>query len=54
MWVTNALLALLMWQWQPIGTVIWQAHGAAQIALYSVFAFGWLVLLVSTFLTDHY
>ena len=54
MWVTNALLALLMWQWQPIGTVIWQAHGALQIALYGVFAFGWLVLLVSTFLTDHF
>ncbi len=54
MWVTNALLALLMWQWQPIGTVIWQAHGALQIALYGVFAFGWALLLVSTFLTDHF
>lgn len=54
MWVTNALLALLMWQWQPIGTVIWQTQGALQIALYGVFAFGWAVLLVSTFLTDHF
>ncbi len=54
MWVTNALLALLMWQWQPIGTVIWQAHGALQIVLYGLFAFGWLVLLISTFLTDHF
>ena len=54
MWVTNALLALLMWQWQPIGTVIWQAHGALQIALYGVFAFGWAMALASTFLTDHF
>ena len=54
MWVTNALLALLMWQWQPISAVIWQTHGAAQIVLYSLFAFGWALLLVSTFLTDHF
>jgi len=54
MWIANALLAFLMWQWQPIGTVVWQAQGMTQTFLYGVFAFGWALLLISTFLTDHF
>ncbi|MEO8386117.1 MAG: NnrU family protein [Betaproteobacteria bacterium] len=54
MWIANATLALLIWQWQPIGAVLWQANGWGQTVLYCVFAFGWLLLLVSTFLTDHF
>jgi len=54
MWIANALLAFLMWQWQPIGAVVWQAQGMAQTFLYGVFAFGWVLLLISTFLTDHF
>lgn len=54
MWVSNITLATLMWQWQPIGSVLWHAEGSARLVLYGVFAFGWGLLLISTFLTDHF
>jgi protein-S-isoprenylcysteine O-methyltransferase Ste14 len=54
MWASNITLATLMWQWQPIGTVLWHVEGSARLVLYGVFAFGWGLLLISTFLTDHF
>lgn len=49
------LLALLMWQWRPLPAVVWQVNDtAAVIALYALGAFGWVVLLTSTFLINHF
>ncbi len=53
-WASNITLGALMWAWQPVGTVVWAVHGPLQALLYAVFALGWVVLLVSTFLTDHF
>jgi protein-S-isoprenylcysteine O-methyltransferase Ste14 len=48
-------LALLVWQWQPIPEpVVWHVEGAAAVAMWVVFAIGWGVLLLSTFLIDHF
>ena len=49
-------LALLLWQWRPIAEpVIWTVkHPAAVLALHAVFWFGWAVLLLSTFLINHF
>jgi methanethiol S-methyltransferase len=49
-------LALLLWQWQPISEpVFWRAeNGAAVRILWIVFWLGWGVLLVSTFLINHF
>jgi methanethiol S-methyltransferase len=49
-------LALVLWQWRPIATpVIWQvSHPAGVYALNAVFWLGWAVLLLSTFLIDHF
>jgi len=49
-------LALLLWQWRPIPEpVIWSVESAAgTLVLRSVFWLGWTVLLVSTFLINHF
>src|SRR5579859_236586 len=53
--VSSLLLLLLFWKWQPIVTPIWHVAGdAGRIALMGVFWFGWLVVLFSTFLINHF
>jgi protein-S-isoprenylcysteine O-methyltransferase Ste14 len=52
----SAALALLLWQWRPIPQpVVWEiTDPAAVLALQAVFWLGWGVLLLSTFLIDHF
>lgn len=52
--VASLLLALLMWQWRPIPLSLWHFEGTAAIALWAVFGVGWLVVLLSTFLINHF
>jgi methanethiol S-methyltransferase len=49
-------LALLLWQWRPItAPVIWRIESAAAAAaLSAIFWFGWAILLLSTFLLNHF
>jgi protein-S-isoprenylcysteine O-methyltransferase Ste14 len=49
-------LALLLWQWRPIAEpVIWHVESPlARVVLWAVFAVGWAVLLISTFLINHF
>jgi methanethiol S-methyltransferase len=53
---TTLVLALLLWQWRPIAEpVVWNVEQAAgAIALNLVFWVGWGVLLLSTFLINHF
>jgi protein-S-isoprenylcysteine O-methyltransferase Ste14 len=47
-------LALLFWQWRPLGSVIWDvSQSGLAIALIAVSLGGWLVVLLSTFMIDH-
>jgi protein-S-isoprenylcysteine O-methyltransferase Ste14 len=49
-----ALIALFA-HWQPLGGVVWNVTDpAGQALLWGVFALGWLVVLVSTFLINHF
>jgi protein-S-isoprenylcysteine O-methyltransferase Ste14 len=52
---TLALLLILV-QWRPIAEpVIWHIdHAVGHAALYAVSALGWAVLLISTFLINHF
>ncbi|MGK6310921.1 methanethiol S-methyltransferase [Variovorax sp. DT-64] len=52
----SAALALLLWQWRPIAEpVLWSVNDpVARIALQGVFWLGWVVLLISTFLINHF
>ena len=49
-------LALLLWQWRPIAQpVIWKIENPAAIqSLWAVFWLGWVVLLLATFLINHF
>jgi protein-S-isoprenylcysteine O-methyltransferase Ste14 len=52
----TAVLALLLWQWRPIAEpVIWSVSDpVGRVLLQGVFWLGWAVLLISTFLLNHF
>lgn len=53
--VSSLTLALLFWQWRPLGGVVWNVtHPAGRLLLLGLFAFGWGLVLVSTFLINHF
>ena len=48
-------LILLLWQWRPIPAVVWQVNNpAAAMTLMVLEAVGWLIVLSSTFLINHF
>jgi protein-S-isoprenylcysteine O-methyltransferase Ste14 len=52
---TNLALILMFWGWQPMGGMIWDVQDpAGRAVLYGLFAFGWVVVLVTTFLINHF
>jgi methanethiol S-methyltransferase len=53
---TCAVLALMFWFWVPIAApVVSQVeHGAGVALLWGLFGLGWLLVLVSTFLINHF
>ncbi|MFN7976955.1 MAG: isoprenylcysteine carboxylmethyltransferase family protein [Vicinamibacterales bacterium] len=51
----SAALALLFWQWRPLGGVVWQVETPwLRALLVAMSAYGWLQVLVTTFLIDHF
>ena len=49
-----ALIALFAF-WQSIGGVVWDVQDpVGRAVLYALFAFGWLLVLVTTFLINHF
>jgi methanethiol S-methyltransferase len=52
---TNLALGLLFWQWRPLGGSIWDIQEPMiRTALWGLFALGWLTVLVTTFLINHF
>jgi methanethiol S-methyltransferase len=48
-------LILLFWQWRPIPAVVWQiADPQIAMAVVALSFFGWLLVLTSTFLINHF
>jgi len=48
-------VSLLIWQWRPITDTAWSVTSpAAVVALYALQALGWAVLLLATFLINHF
>jgi methanethiol S-methyltransferase len=48
-------VALLLWQWRAMPDVVWNVDNpSARTLLLAVSALGWVVLLVSTFLINHF
>jgi protein-S-isoprenylcysteine O-methyltransferase Ste14 len=52
---SSAALLLLFWQWRPMGGEVWSvASPAGRVILLGLFAFGWGLVLVCTFLINHF
>jgi protein-S-isoprenylcysteine O-methyltransferase Ste14 len=52
---TSLVLILLFWHWRPLPLRIWDLDGdIARWALYGLSAAGWLLVLASTFLINHF
>lgn len=52
---SSLALILLFWQWRPLGGVIWSVEDpVGRLILRGLFAFGWGLVLVSTFLINHF
>ncbi|HKK05638.1 MAG TPA: NnrU family protein [Gammaproteobacteria bacterium] len=48
-------LGALLWLWQPIEGTVWSvSEPTARIALWALFAAGWLYLVAATYVTSHY
>jgi protein-S-isoprenylcysteine O-methyltransferase Ste14 len=53
--LASAVLLLLFWQWQPIQAPVWNLTGPLGVgALNTVYWIGWGMVLVSTFLLNHF
>jgi protein-S-isoprenylcysteine O-methyltransferase Ste14 len=52
---SSLALILLFWQWRPIGIQIWSVEDpTARLILRALFAFGFGLVLLSTFLINHF
>src|SRR5262249_32792899 len=57
MYVLLASLALILvfWQWRPIGAIVWEASDPTLVmALVGLSFLGWGIVLLSTFLINHF
>lgn len=53
--LSSLLLILIFWKWQAMPTVVWDASSPLLNALLlALFASGWLILLLSTFMISHF
>lgn len=53
--IASAILILLYWQWRPMTGVIWEAESAwGQNLGYAILFGGILIVLLSTFIIDHF
>ena len=52
---SSLALMLLFWQWQPLGGVVWEVEQpVGRALLYAGFAAGWTLVLVTTFVINHF
>jgi methanethiol S-methyltransferase len=53
--LASLVLLLLFWQWRPMPAVVWQIADPGVAMAVTVLAFvGWLIVLTSTFLINHF
>ena len=52
---SSLALILLFWQWSPLGGVIWDVQNPiGRTVLFALFLFGFLLVLYTTFLINHF
>jgi methanethiol S-methyltransferase len=53
--ISSLLLGLICWKWQAIPTVVWDVSSPVfRSLLLGTFALGWVILLFSTFMINHF
>ncbi len=53
--LSSLILALLFWQWRPMTVVVWDVENAVgNMVLWGLFWAGWIIVLLSTFMIDHF
>ncbi len=53
--LASLCLMLMMWQWQPIGGVVWSIENeVAKTILLISYLIGWSIVFISTFLINHF
>lgn len=51
---SSAAMVLLFAGWQGMGGTLWDVHGAGRVAIQGLYFSGWALVLVTTFLIDHF
>jgi protein-S-isoprenylcysteine O-methyltransferase Ste14 len=52
---SSLLLILILWKWQAMPAVVWDVSAPVpRMLLLALFALGWLILLLSTFMINHF
>ena len=51
---SNAAMILVFAFWEPLGGTVWQLSGVGKTIMYILFAMGWVTVLYSTFLLNHF
>lgn len=53
--MASLTLLLLFWQWHSLGGIIWNIQNPiVSNIIYGIFALGWLIVLISTFMINHF
>jgi protein-S-isoprenylcysteine O-methyltransferase Ste14 len=53
--LASLVLLLLFWQWRPMTGVVWSVENpAGYFVLQALFVSGWLIVLLSTFMINHF
>jgi protein-S-isoprenylcysteine O-methyltransferase Ste14 len=52
--VSSLALVVLFVYWEPIGGVVWRVTGAPRFTIIGLYLLGWVLLLYTTFLIDHF
>src|SRR6187455_2531888 len=53
--LSSLCLLLMVWQWQPMGGFVWTVESPVfKNILTAIFVTGWLIVLLSTFMINHF
>jgi len=53
--ISNLLVIVLMWQWQPMVGVVWRVENpVGALILWSLFGIGWVSIVITSFMINHF
>jgi protein-S-isoprenylcysteine O-methyltransferase Ste14 len=52
--ISSIILSALIWQWRPVPQALWNIEGLATIPVWALWATGWAMVFVASFLINHF